>query len=734
MTSAPSGSIYLHDLNSAQSYANELKAVFDNQRNSDGGGEFLFSDETFPHNDYALQTRFPTVHSWKRPPENVALFPPDGRVSVVNQGRLGDSWLLGALAVIATRKDLLVSLIRAAEPSYGFYQVRFWRGGQWRVATIDDWFPCNNFGKPIFGRCEDSSEIWVMVVEKAYCKLHGTYEALMGGTFSLGITDLLGCSTQQIYLADPRTQEEIVSGALWQALQRNMSQGFVTACAFSSHADGATVTPANLLMNHVYGITELRELGGQQLLRIRNPWPVPFRGEEPDASVAQIIRTLAAVEGDGVFWVSFNQFLHYFNKIYVALLFNPKHWVRVSLAGEWRGKTAGGCVNHPTWKENPQYTLSTQTPNTTVFVALQQQDAALGHHEYPNHIGFYVMHTDEVGRMKRRLRSSDIHTRGDFGPCREVTREFVIQPNEKLVVIPCTFLPEVEMQFNLIVHADQAIRFDKIEPDVIAIANGEWSQETAGGCINHPTWRLNPQFCLYIDTKEIVSIELSQPNREVAIGFYVVRAKQPRQKLLMCDVVAKTSFVPGLSVSCEVLLEPSDLPYLVIPCTFNPGYVSPFQLSAGTRTVCQLTPTPREWAWHVNTVKGAWRGSSAGGCQNTATWVNNPYYRLVLDQPTNFVILLSQDEIERPLGIGFYVCQEPREGAMSPANVRDTVSKSDFVVGREVAVSFLDVPPKTYLVIPCTYEANQEGSFALTVFSDCPVRFSLHTGTTETPL
>jgi calpain-15 len=57
----------------------------------------------------------------------------------------------------------------------GFYVLRFYAGGKPTLVVVDDYFPCNNsslqpfFSKPI------GQEVWVLLIEKAWAKLVGSY-------------------------------------------------------------------------------------------------------------------------------------------------------------------------------------------------------------------------------------------------------------------------------------------------------------------------------------------------------------------------------------------------------------------------------------------------------------------------------------------------------------------------------------------------------------------------------
>ncbi len=61
---------------------------------------------------------------------------------------------------------------------------------QWRYVHIDDRIPCDKKGRPIYAHGMDMNETWVMLMEKAYAKLHGCYENLKSGFIDYGLRDL----------------------------------------------------------------------------------------------------------------------------------------------------------------------------------------------------------------------------------------------------------------------------------------------------------------------------------------------------------------------------------------------------------------------------------------------------------------------------------------------------------------------------------------------------------------
>jgi calpain-15 len=62
--------------------------------------------------------------------------------------------------------------------------------GLWTCVVVDDYFPLHG-NKPIFSR-NNGSELWVMLLEKAYAKVFGSYQAIESGLTGIALNALTG--------------------------------------------------------------------------------------------------------------------------------------------------------------------------------------------------------------------------------------------------------------------------------------------------------------------------------------------------------------------------------------------------------------------------------------------------------------------------------------------------------------------------------------------------------------
>ena len=124
---------------------------------------------------------------------------------------------------------------------------------------VDTRIPFNTQTKtPLYGRCDQMDEFWVPLMEKAYAKLHDSYENLNGGAISEAMVDLTGGVSEKFYLKDAEVVENIEGGQFWKDLKKYHQAGYLLGCANTvkdengNHED--TMGPQGILSNHAYGI------------------------------------------------------------------------------------------------------------------------------------------------------------------------------------------------------------------------------------------------------------------------------------------------------------------------------------------------------------------------------------------------------------------------------------------------------------------------------------------------
>ncbi|KAL0906783.1 hypothetical protein M5K25_025304 [Dendrobium thyrsiflorum] len=460
-------------------------------------GDANFTDQEFPPNDRSLYIdpgnppiKLQVVSEWRRPTDIVkessigsspCLFSGTVNSSDVCQGRLGDCWFLSAVAVLTDVSRISEVIITQDYNDEGIYTIRFCIQGEWVPVVVDDWIPCEAPGKPAFATSKKRNELWVSILEKAYAKLHGSYEALEGGLVQDALVDLTGGAGEEIDMRSPQAQIDLASGRLWSQLLYFKGEGFLLGAGSPSGSD-VHVSSSGIVQGHAYSVLQVREVDGHKLVQIRNPWAneVDWNGPWSDSSPEWTDRMKHKLKHvpqakDGIFWMSWQDFQIHFRSIYVCRVYPPE--MRYSVPGQWRGYSAGGCQDYDSWHQNPQFRLKATGPEATnpihVFITLTQgvsfSKKASGFKNYQSshdclmfYIGMRILKT----HGRRAAFNIYLHESvggTDYVNSREISCELVLDPYPKgYTIVPTTIQPGEEAPFVLSVFSKSAIILEAI--------------------------------------------------------------------------------------------------------------------------------------------------------------------------------------------------------------------------------------------------------------------------------
>jgi len=161
---------------------------------------------------------FDRVIHWRRPRDFMVADPKQGLLEPqvfekmiepadIKQGQLANCWFLCGASCLAEMPELVERLfITKQYNDEGLYRLRLCKDGEWKEVTVDDYFPCFPKAGPMFSRAHNN-ELWVLLLEKAYAKLHGNYKSLVGGSPHEALGDLTGCPTTSLKISSPSVQQ-----------------------------------------------------------------------------------------------------------------------------------------------------------------------------------------------------------------------------------------------------------------------------------------------------------------------------------------------------------------------------------------------------------------------------------------------------------------------------------------------------------------------------------------------
>lgn len=188
------------------------------------------------------------------------------------------------------------------------------------------------------------TEFWPILLEKAYAKLHGSYEAINGGRPEQGLVDLTNGISELINFDSEEFEQMKNNGCFWNRLRNCIKSGYLLAA--SSNGESDTVeTELGIVEGHAYAVLDAQEINGVQLINLRNPWgDSEWKGEWSDFDTKNWTESnkgrieakqrasgrnpFKIGEDDGAFWMSIPDFLANYANLSIVRIYESPRWFK----------------------------------------------------------------------------------------------------------------------------------------------------------------------------------------------------------------------------------------------------------------------------------------------------------------------------------------------------------------------------------------------------------------------
>eukprot|EP01060_Flectonema_neradi_P037557 TRINITY_DN7599_c1_g1_i1.p1 TRINITY_DN7599_c1_g1~~TRINITY_DN7599_c1_g1_i1.p1 ORF type:complete len:725 (+),score=173.79 TRINITY_DN7599_c1_g1_i1:44-2176(+) len=408
------------------------------------------------------------------PGEESTILPDD-----VEQGALGDCWLVGVFSAVAehpiriqriftsayNRSDSKVTLQQ--DQAAGVSRVVICKNGWWTPVITDDLYPVTKTGHRAFAQNkEHAGEAWVSILEKSFAKTKGSYAALTGGFSDEAFADVTGW-----YAHESRLNSEMFDDLLAADRKDYIIAVGAPGADPHSYAGGRSSTLARdyadvgLVTGHLYSLLECQQIGEHKLCKIRNPHggANEWKGKWSDSSnlwerYPEIAQQCNFKRGDdGTFWMDFGDVCKYFSTVTICEAMAETCDVRS------RGNFKSGT---------PSVGIAVKvTEPTKLYATLHQQDTRGQQQKKPYQVtAVSILKPGPRGYTRRHQ---------EFSGYRDVGDNLVLEPSEEPYLIVPRTKQATNFDFVLSTLTDKPVQYVYFEPSRqfvqnVAASNGPY--------------------------------------------------------------------------------------------------------------------------------------------------------------------------------------------------------------------------------------------------------------------
>ena len=190
--------------------------------------------------DKFVWTRSDDVEELNDDEGKLAIFADSITPSDIKQGLLGDCYFLSVLSVLTEVPSRISKLFEIdSRNDQGIWAVKLYKNGEWSEVVMDNYIPCID-GDACFSKA-NGNELWVIILEKAWAKLHGSYERIEAGHSHEVMRDLTGAPSYDIEI------DEDEDGLFQKILSYDQKNYMMAASAGATEASAETLEELGLV-------------------------------------------------------------------------------------------------------------------------------------------------------------------------------------------------------------------------------------------------------------------------------------------------------------------------------------------------------------------------------------------------------------------------------------------------------------------------------------------------------
>lgn len=235
------------------------------------------------------------------------------------------------MSALAEFPDRIKAIFKTQEVnSSGIYEMEFCIGGKMTSVTVDDFIPVTEDDKPAFCSTHDE-ELWAILLEKGFAKLHGNYDVMQGGKAGMALHILTGYPEMDYMHGNLShlTETNQALDDLWHKMFAADTKGY-TIGAGTAGAGEMDIDGSGIVSGHAYtmiGAYEVTDAQGnpERLVKLRNPWgQTEFKGswnDEDEEHWTQELRDQlgCAKADDGIFFMPIIDYVKYFDHTCICM-------------------------------------------------------------------------------------------------------------------------------------------------------------------------------------------------------------------------------------------------------------------------------------------------------------------------------------------------------------------------------------------------------------------------------